>query len=151
MLPTRLSWRRRRLSGWNLTAGETLWFHYTITVPEYYIYYLTIVFLFTVFAFLPLPLIDVELCFPSILSGFKIQPKTHLAFSSILLCYFSIIHILILRVGPLQLFSYPSSKYIFGLYLYKKKMKWVITLNDKWVDLGLNSWIVSIDTLLSVL
>ncbi|KAH7662869.1 Methylsterol monooxygenase protein [Dioscorea alata] len=112
MLPYETMSEAAAALGRNLTADETLWFHYTATVPDYYIYYLTIVFLFIVFSLVPLPLIFVELCFPSIISGFKLQPKTHLPFSSVLRCYFSIVRVLILHVGPLQFFSYPAIKLV---------------------------------------
>ncbi|KAH7662868.1 Methylsterol monooxygenase protein [Dioscorea alata] len=112
MLPYETMSEAAAALGRNLTAGETLWFHYTAAMPDYYIYYLTIVILFVVFSLVPLPFIVVELCFPSIISSFKLQPKTYLPFSSILHCYFSILRILILHVGPIQLFSYPVIKLI---------------------------------------
>lgn len=96
--------------GRNLTAGETLWFRYTATVPDYHIYYINIAFLFIIFTLIPLPVALVELCFPSLISRFKLQPKIHLSPSSFLRCYLSVVRVFILAVGPLQVLSYPSVK-----------------------------------------
>ncbi|XP_039137581.1 LOW QUALITY PROTEIN: very-long-chain aldehyde decarbonylase GL1-10-like [Dioscorea cayenensis subsp. rotundata] len=98
--------------GRNLTAGETLWFRYTATVPDYHIYYINIAFLFIIFTLVPLPVALVELCFPSLISRFKLQPKIHLFPSSFLRCYLSVVRVFILAVGPLQVLSYPSVKLV---------------------------------------
>nr|VDC74847.1 unnamed protein product [Brassica rapa] len=100
--------------GRNLTTLETLWFDYSATKSDYYLYCHNILFLFLIFSLVPLPLVFVELARSA--SGwfdrYKIQPKVKNSFSDMFRCYRDVMKMFILVVGPLQLVSYPSIQMI---------------------------------------
>ncbi|CAF2149234.1 unnamed protein product [Brassica napus] len=100
--------------GRNLTTLESLWFDYSATKSDYYLYCHNILFLFLIFSLVPLPLVFVELARSA--SGwfdrYKIQPKVKNSFSDMFRCYRDVMKMFILVVGPLQLVSYPSIQMI---------------------------------------
>ncbi|PWA72455.1 sterol-4alpha-methyl oxidase 1-1 [Artemisia annua] len=95
-----------------LTTLETLWFNYTSTKSDYYLYCHNILFLFLVFTLVPLFYIFTEVLFGRFVKGYKIQPKVKYSFGDNFKCYFDVMKVFVLVVGPLQLVSYPSVKMI---------------------------------------
>ncbi|KAG2282557.1 hypothetical protein Bca52824_053777 [Brassica carinata] len=91
--------------GRNLTWLETVWFDYSATKSDYYLYCHNILFLFLVFSLAPIPLVFVELA--RSVSGwfdrYKIQPKVNYSLSDMFSCYKDVMKMFILVVGPLQL------------------------------------------------
>lgn len=110
MLPYRNLVDAELALGRNLTAIETLWFHYSASMPDYLLYYHNIAFLFFTFTLVPLPIAVAELIRPSTIAPFKLQPKVTLPPSSFFKCYKEVLRVFFLVVGPLQLISYPSVK-----------------------------------------
>jgi 4,4-dimethyl-9beta,19-cyclopropylsterol-4alpha-methyl oxidase len=100
--------------GRNLTRLETLWFDYSATKSDYYLYCHNILFLFLVFSLVPLPLVFVELARSAsgLFNRYKIQPKVNYSLSDMFKCYKDVMTMFILVVGPLQLVSYPSIQVI---------------------------------------
>jgi len=94
----------------NLTWLETLWFDYSATKSDYYLYCHNILFLFLIFSLVPLPLVFIESSQSTsdLFNRYKIQPKVKNSFSSMFKCYKDVMKMFILVVGPLQLVSYPS-------------------------------------------
>ncbi|AEE84653.1 unnamed protein product [Arabidopsis thaliana] len=98
----------------NLTWLETLWFDYSATKSDYYLYCHNILFLFLIFSLVPLPLVFIESSQSTsdLFNRYKIQPKVKNSFSSMFKCYKDVMKMFILVVGPLQLVSYPSIQMI---------------------------------------
>ncbi|KAM7525639.1 hypothetical protein LguiA_015541 [Lonicera macranthoides] len=94
-----------------LTAAETLWFNYSSTKSDYFLYCHNILFLFLIFSVFPLVYVFIELVYSNI-HRYKIQPKVKLSYSDTFRCYRDVMRMFILVVGPLQLLSYPSIKLI---------------------------------------
>ncbi|CAI9771749.1 unnamed protein product [Fraxinus pennsylvanica] len=95
-----------------LTAAETLWFNYTATRSDYFLYCHNILFLFLIFSIFPYYYLFLEFFFSNSIKPYKIQPKVKLSFSDSIRCYKSVMRVFFLVVGPLQLISYPSVKMI---------------------------------------
>ncbi|KAI7994561.1 Methylsterol monooxygenase 1-1 [Camellia lanceoleosa] len=112
MLPYKTIGDASAAIGRPLTAAETLWFNYSATKSDYFLYCHNILFLFLVFTLFPLSYILLELFFNKKTHKFKIQPKVNLSFSQTLRCYFDVMRMFFLVVGPLQLLSFPSIKMI---------------------------------------
>lgn len=98
--------------GRNLTWGETLWFNYSATKSDYFLYCHNILFLLVIFSVVPLPFVFVELMRSAGFDKYKIQPKVRMSLSEMLRCYKDVMTMFFLVVGPLQLVSYPSIKMI---------------------------------------
>ncbi|CAJ1943490.1 unnamed protein product [Sphenostylis stenocarpa] len=98
--------------GRNLTFAETVWFNYSATKSNYFLYCHNILFLFVIFSIVPLPLVFLELKRLSFLNSYKIQPKVHLSLNEMLRCYKDVLVMFFLVVGPLQLASYPTIQMI---------------------------------------
>lgn len=98
--------------GRSLTAAETLWFNYTANKSDYIIYCHNILFLFLIFTLVPLFYIFIELVFRDYIAAYKIQPKVNFSLYDNFKCYFDVMRMFILVVGPLQLVSYPSIRMI---------------------------------------
>lgn len=96
--------------GRNLTFAETLWFNYSATKSDYFLYCHNILFLFLIFSLVPLPLVFLELKRLSFFDSYKIQPKVRLSLDEMFRCYKDVMRMFFLVVGPLQLVSYPSIK-----------------------------------------
>nr|XP_010918621.1 very-long-chain aldehyde decarbonylase GL1-10 [Elaeis guineensis] len=112
MLPYETIAAAEAAMGRNLTASEALWFRYSARMPDYLLYCHNILFLFVIFTLAPLPLALLEVRLPSFLVPYKLQPKVHLPTSSFFQCYKDVMRVFLLVVGPLQLFSYPSIKFV---------------------------------------
>ncbi|CAA2978952.1 methylsterol monooxygenase 1-1-like [Olea europaea subsp. europaea] len=95
-----------------LTAAETLWFNYTATRSDYFLYCHNILFLFLIFSIFPYYYLFLEFFFSNSIKPYKIQPKVKLSFCDTLGCYKYVMRMFFLVVGPLQLVSYPSVKMI---------------------------------------
>ncbi|PKI56162.1 hypothetical protein CRG98_023430 [Punica granatum] len=98
--------------GRGLTFAETLWFNYSATKSDYFLYLHNILFLFLIFTLVPLPLVFLELSGSVGLDKYKIQPRVRLSFSEMLRCYKDVMWMFFFVVGPLQLVSYPTVKMI---------------------------------------
>ncbi|WVY90314.1 hypothetical protein V8G54_035828 [Vigna mungo] len=96
--------------GRNLPFAETLWFNYSVTKSDYFLYCNNILFLFLIFSLVPLPLVFLELKRLSFFDSYKIQPKVRLSLDEMFRCYKDVMCMFFLVVGPLQLVSYPSIK-----------------------------------------
>lgn len=92
--------------GRNLTWFETVWFDYSATKSNFYVYCHTILLLILVFSLAPLPLVFVELT--GWFDRFKIQPKVKYSLSDMFRCYKDVMQLFFIVVGTLQLVSYPS-------------------------------------------
>ncbi|KAL7123226.1 hypothetical protein ACP275_01G092400 [Erythranthe tilingii] len=112
MLPYATVEEAESVIGRSLTAAETLWFNYSATKSDYLLYCHNIVFLFILFSVVPFFFLFLEFFFEKSVSPYKIQPKVKLSFSDTLHCYKSVMRMFFLVVGPLQLVSYPSIKFI---------------------------------------
>nr|WEU38163.1 C-4 sterol methyl oxidase [Paris polyphylla] len=98
--------------GRSLTAAETVWFRYSAGMHDFWLYAHNILFLIVVYSLAPLPIALVELLRPKAISRFKIQRKVRIPSSVVLRCYKDVIRTFILAVGPLQLFSYSTIKWV---------------------------------------
>lgn len=81
-------------------------------MPDYLLYYHNILFLFLIFTLAPLPLSLLELRGVKFLNKYKIQPKSRVAPSSVLECYKSVLKVFVFVIGPLQLSSYQTIKFV---------------------------------------
>lgn len=111
MLPFKSLQEAETSIGRTLSPTETLWFNYTATKSNYFLYCHNILFLFLIFSLFPLFYILLDLIYSN-LNSYKIQPKVKLSYSQIFRCYKDVMRMFILVVGPLQLLSYPSIKMI---------------------------------------
>lgn len=105
--------------GRGLTTAETLWFNYSATKSDYFLYCHNLLFLFLIFSIAPLYYIFLEVLFRNSILAYKIQPKVRLSLSDCFNCYKSVMRSFILVVGPLQLVSYPSIK-VFLAFPFRK-------------------------------
>ena len=94
--------------GRNLTFAETLWFNYSATKSDYFLYCHNILFLFLIFSLVPMPLVFLELKRFSFFDSYKIQPKVRLSLEEMFRCYKDVMRMFFFIVGPLQLVSYPT-------------------------------------------
>lgn len=95
-----------------LTFPETIWFNYSSSKSDYFLYCHNIIFLFVIFSVIPIPLVVAELLRACNIERYKIQPKVRLSFAEIMACYKTVMKMFFFIVGPLQLVSYPSVKLI---------------------------------------
>ncbi|KAI8528882.1 hypothetical protein RHMOL_Rhmol12G0182100 [Rhododendron molle] len=116
MLPYKTIDEASAALGRPLTALETLWFNYSATKSDYFIYCHNILFLFLLFTCAPALYVLLEhlssLANNNKIQKYKIQPKVKLSLSEKFRCYRDVMRMFILVVGPLQLVSYPSVKMI---------------------------------------
>ncbi|KAG6508013.1 hypothetical protein ZIOFF_033368 [Zingiber officinale] len=98
--------------GRNLTFLEVVWFRYSSRMPDYLLYYHSILCIFVVFTLAPLPLALIELGLPASISPFKIQPKVRHPPALFFHCYKEAMRTLILSVGSFQLTCYPVFKFV---------------------------------------
>ncbi|KAF8413048.1 hypothetical protein HHK36_001023 [Tetracentron sinense] len=98
--------------GRDLTFAERLWFSYSAQKSDYYLCCHTILFLFLAFSLVPLPLVFMELKNLKNIDKYKIQPKLRLSSADVFRCYKEVMRIFLLVVGPLQLVSYPTVKFV---------------------------------------
>ncbi|KAI9122279.1 hypothetical protein K1719_006968 [Acacia pycnantha] len=96
----------------NPTFAKTLWFNYSATKYDYFLYCHNILFLFLIFSVVPLPMIFLEVKHFGGLDKYEIQPKVRLSFLEMFRCYKEAMRLFFLVVGPLQLVSYPAVKMI---------------------------------------
>ncbi|KAI4364868.1 hypothetical protein MLD38_020903 [Melastoma candidum] len=98
--------------GRNLTLPERLWFAYSADKSDYFLYCHNILFLFVIFSLVPLPYVFAELRRIPVFDRHKIQPKFRLSLQEMFRCYWDVMRLFFLVVGPLQLVSYPTVKFI---------------------------------------
>ncbi|XP_057976413.1 methylsterol monooxygenase 1-1-like [Malania oleifera] len=112
MLPYQTLSEAEAALGRPLTFAETLWFNYSARKSDYFLYCHNILFLFLVFSVVPLPLVFMELWRSWRVDRYKIQPKVRLSFAEMVRCYRDVMLMFFLVVGPLQLVSHHSIKFI---------------------------------------
>ncbi|XP_051114812.1 methylsterol monooxygenase 1-1-like [Andrographis paniculata] len=112
MLPYATVGEAEAALGRSLTAAEVMWFDYSATKSDYFLYCHNIIFLFLIFSLFPFYYLFLEFFFRKSVGRYKIQPKVTLSFSDTIRCYKSVMRMFFLVVGPLQLVSYPSVKMI---------------------------------------
>ncbi|XP_019170427.1 PREDICTED: methylsterol monooxygenase 1-1-like isoform X5 [Ipomoea nil] len=112
MLPYATIQEAEAAVGRSLTVAETIWFNYSATKSDYFLYCHNILFLFLIFSLIPLYYLFLEFFLEKYIHSYKIQPKVNLTLSDSFRCYKSVMRMFILVVGPLQLVSYPSIKMI---------------------------------------
>lgn len=110
MIPYRTVEEASVALGRNLTRLETVWFDYSATKSNFYVYCHTILVLFLVFSLAPLPLVVVELT--AWFDRFKIQKKVKYSLSDMFRCYKEVMKLFLVVVGTLQIVSYPSIQVI---------------------------------------
>ncbi|KAG6503849.1 very-long-chain aldehyde decarbonylase GL1-10-like [Zingiber officinale] len=98
--------------GRNLTFLEVIWFRYSSRMPDYLLYYHSILCIFVVFTLAPLPLALIELGLPASISPFKIQPKVRHPPTLFFHCYKEAMRTFILSVGLFQFTCYPVFKFV---------------------------------------
>ncbi|XP_074572864.1 very-long-chain aldehyde decarbonylase GL1-10-like [Curcuma longa] len=98
--------------GRSLTFSEVVWFRYSARMPDYLLYYHTVIFLLVICTLAPLPLALIELGLPASVSPFKIQPKVRHAPTSLFQCYKDVMRVVALGIGSFQLASYPVVKFV---------------------------------------
>ncbi|GAA0171592.1 oxidase [Lithospermum erythrorhizon] len=96
--------------GRNLTIVETLWFNYSATKSDYFLYCHNTIFLFMFYTMVPLPWVVMELKRSKKTEQYKIQPKVKRSLSDMFNCYKKVIMVLFVAIVPLQLLSYPVIK-----------------------------------------
>ncbi|XP_010276506.1 PREDICTED: methylsterol monooxygenase 1-1-like [Nelumbo nucifera] len=112
MLPYRSLQEAELALGRKLTWAEKLWFNYSAQKSDYYLYCHNILFFFFFFSLVPLPLVLMELKFSKNIGKYKLQPKVRLSFSDMVRCYRDVMRLFVLTIGPLQLASYPTVKWV---------------------------------------
>lgn len=112
MLPYQTLQEAELALGRNLTYLESLWFHYSSQKSDYFLFCHNILFLFLVFSLVPLPLVFMELKSSKSIEKFKLQPKVKIPEPDMLKCYKDVMKMFFLVVGPLQLLSYPTVKWV---------------------------------------
>lgn len=95
-----------------LTFAETLWLKYSADKSDYFLFCHNVLFLFLIFSLIPLPLVVIEILRAANFERYKIQPKVKLSFAEMMACYKTVMKMFFFVVGPLQLVSYPSIKFI---------------------------------------
>ncbi|KAJ4843346.1 Methylsterol monooxygenase 1-1 [Turnera subulata] len=98
--------------GRNLTVAEKLWFSYSANQPDYLLHCHNILFLILFYTIFTLPFMVVELCGSKNIGKYKLQPNIKRSFSDMFKCYKAVVYSFILAVGPLQVLSYPTIKWI---------------------------------------
>ncbi|THU67055.1 hypothetical protein C4D60_Mb05t20620 [Musa balbisiana] len=98
--------------GRNLTAVEAVWFQYSSGMHDFCLYAHNIVFLLLVYSVAPLPVALAELKRPKAIHKYKLQPKVHVPVADVLKCYKNVVKTFLFAVGPLQLVSFPTIKWV---------------------------------------
>ncbi|XP_077235528.1 methylsterol monooxygenase 1-1-like isoform X2 [Tasmannia lanceolata] len=98
--------------GRSLTWADRVWFRYSANTDDFYLYCHNMFFLLFFFSIVPLPLVFMELKRSKTLNKYKLQPKVRIPSNDVLKCYKDVMSLFIFVVGPLQLASYPTFKWI---------------------------------------
>ncbi|KAF5179971.1 methylsterol monooxygenase 1-1-like [Thalictrum thalictroides] len=112
MLPYQSLQEAELALGRNLTYFETLWFNYSAQKSDYFLFCHNILFLFIVFSIVPLPLVFMEIKKSKSIQKYKLQPKVNIPEPDMFKCYKEVMKMFFLVVGPLQLVSYPTVKFV---------------------------------------
>eukprot|EP00249_Psilotum_nudum_P000702 c12797_g1_i1 orf=380-1291(+) len=95
-----------------LSYWESVWFHYTADVSDFWLYCLNVIFLFLIFNLAPLPSVVIELFKVQAFQKYKLQPGVFNSPSEVYRCYRTVMYTFLTVVGPLQVLSYPTIKLI---------------------------------------
>ncbi|KAJ4727121.1 methylsterol monooxygenase 1-1-like [Melia azedarach] len=98
--------------GRKLTVWEELWLNYSAKKHDFILHFHNILFLFLFYSLAPLPYMWIELIQSKKINKYKIQPKVQRTFSDMFKCYKDVMKTFILVAGPLQILSYPTTKWI---------------------------------------
>ncbi|XVF33495.1 hypothetical protein REPUB_Repub17cG0173400 [Reevesia pubescens] len=98
--------------GRNLTIAEKLWYNYSAHKSDFHLYSNNFLFLCLVFTLAPLPYAFIELSQSKLMAKFKVQTKIKTSFSDMFKCYKDVMKIFIVVIGPLQIVSFPTFKWI---------------------------------------
>ncbi|KAF2298201.1 hypothetical protein GH714_018564 [Hevea brasiliensis] len=112
MLPYKSLQEAEATLGRELTVAQKLWLNYSANKPDYILHYHNIMFLIIFYSIIPLPYVFIELSCSKKMDRYKIQSKIKKSFWDMFNCYTDVMQIFLLVVGPLQLFSYPTIKWI---------------------------------------
>ncbi|XP_021280155.1 methylsterol monooxygenase 1-1-like [Herrania umbratica] len=96
----------------NLTLAEKLWYNYSADKSDFLLYSHNIFFLCLVFSLAPLPYAFIELSKSEDMAKFKVQTKINRSFSDMFKCYKAVMKKFIVVVGPLQIVSFPTVKWV---------------------------------------
>ncbi|MCO5567480.1 hypothetical protein L7F22_021173 [Adiantum nelumboides] len=103
------------MGGRPLTAAETLWFRYTASVPDAYLFSLNLLFIFLIFHVFSTPSLVLDLlarsAFPY-LRRFKLHPNSFLDAASLLRCYSGVMLSYTCVVSPLVYLSNHVFKFV---------------------------------------
>lgn len=100
-----------------LTSFEKVWFNYSATKSNYFLYAHTYIFLIFICTVILLPLAFLEL---NGLKKYKLQHKREISYQEIFKCYKQTVLVFVLLSGPLSVISYPVIKV--SLFHFPKKM-----------------------------
>ncbi|URE00601.1 Fatty acid hydroxylase superfamily [Musa troglodytarum] len=112
MLPFTSIGEAEAAMGRNLTVAEAVWFQYSAGMHDFWLYAHNIVFLLLVYSVAPLPVALAELKRPKAIHKYKLQPKVHVPVADVLKCYKNVVKTFLFAVGPLQLVSFPTIKWV---------------------------------------
>ncbi|KAG9445388.1 hypothetical protein H6P81_016728 [Aristolochia fimbriata] len=112
MLPYETMQEAEAALGRELTFAERLWFWYSAQASDFWLYCHNIAFLLLVFTLAPLPIVFLERKRARALKNYKLQPKVHVPSQTMIRCYKEVMQTFICVVGPLQLISFPTVKFV---------------------------------------
>ncbi|XP_068650077.1 very-long-chain aldehyde decarbonylase GL1-10-like [Aristolochia californica] len=112
MLPYQTMQDAEAALGRGLTSAERVWFRYSAQNSDFWLYCHNIFFLLLAFTLAPLPIVFLEYKCSKALKNYKLQPKVLVPSESVIRCYKEVMRTFICIVGPLQLISYPTVKWI---------------------------------------
>eukprot|EP00257_Ricinus_communis_P024082 XP_015584227.1 methylsterol monooxygenase 1-1-like isoform X1 [Ricinus communis] len=112
MLPYQNLGEAEAALGRELTLAEKLWFTYSANKPDYILHYHNILFLIIFYSIFPLPYVLMELSGSQKLGRYKTQPQIKKSFSDMFRCYKHVVLTFLLAVGPVQVITYPTIKWI---------------------------------------
>ncbi|KAL5718397.1 Methylsterol monooxygenase 1-2 [Ranunculus cassubicifolius] len=109
MLPYRTIQEAELVLQTELTYIQKLWFSYSATKSDYFLYAHNVIFVIFFYTLIPLPLgfLDLKLS-----NKYKLQPKVKISYQEMIRCYKETVRVLIFAVGPISLLSYPVVKLV---------------------------------------
>ncbi|KAM0837935.1 hypothetical protein ACQ4PT_061306 [Festuca glaucescens] len=110
MLPYATAAEAEAALGRAMAWAESAWFRYSVSLPDYCLYYHVVPILPLVYVLAPLPLAMYEHGAPAASLKHKLQPRVRLSPAVIFRCFMDTVRRLVPIVGPIQLVSYPAVK-----------------------------------------
>ncbi|CAK8542220.1 unnamed protein product [Lathyrus sativus] len=112
MIPYHTLEESKHVLGRNLTSAETLWFNYSAKKSDFVLHCHNTLFLCFFYSIAPIPFALIELSGYKKLNQYKIQPYVKRTFMEMFKCYKYVMKTFIIAVGPVQIFSYPTIKWL---------------------------------------